>query len=70
MRKASAGWYADTAGSPSERWFDGSSWTDRTRPRRSADGPRSGGSWVLVVAGASVALLVGVPLLLALLLSP
>ncbi|WP_307868832.1 DUF2510 domain-containing protein [Cellulosimicrobium cellulans] len=65
MRKAPAGWYADAPGSGSERWYDGSAWTDRTRARRA---PEGAGPWgrVLVV-GAVVVLVVAAPLLLAVL---
>jgi len=30
------GWYADPDGKPSERYWDGSEWTDRSRPRTTA----------------------------------
>jgi TM2 domain-containing membrane protein YozV len=32
----SEGWYADPDGKPSERYWDGNEWTDKTRPRTAA----------------------------------
>ena len=31
MARAPAGWYADARCTGAERWFDGTSWTDRRR---------------------------------------
>jgi len=40
----SAGWYADPSGQPAERYWDGSIWTDQTRPRAApAFSPPMGG---------------------------
>ena len=64
MRKPSAGWYADTTSSASERWFDGVSWTGLTRPRERTGGSAASPWWTVVAIGTVVALLVGAPLLL------
>jgi len=65
VRKAAAGWYADAPGSGSERWYDGSAWTERTRARASG-APHDAGPWRQVLAvGSVVVLVVAAPLLLA-----
>jgi len=63
VHKAPAGWYTDTAGSGSERWFDGVGWTELTRPREPADPARTT-RWAVLVA---VVVVVATPLLLPLL---
>lgn len=37
------GWYADPDGKPSERFFDGQEWTDRSRPMTTASAPMMAG---------------------------
>lgn len=66
MRRTPAGWYADTSGSPSERWFDGVSWTVLTRPREGSRHDTARPWWTVVAAGAVVVLVVAAPLLLSL----
>ena len=41
-----AGWYADSSAPGQERWWDGRSWTDHSRPQRSAHDhrPSAGGA--------------------------
>lgn len=34
-----AGWYPDPSAPGSQRWFDGSSWTDQVRPAEAAPAP-------------------------------
>lgn len=38
------GWYPDPDGKPSERYFDGQSWTDRSRPMTAATAPLLAGA--------------------------
>jgi hypothetical protein len=59
MTTAQPGWYADAQRDDTERWFDGTTWTDARRPTATQDVPasRRATGW-LPVAVAFLALLV------------
>lgn len=44
-----AGWYADPDGKPAERYWDGTAWTEQSRPRTIVTAPNGGASGRLLV---------------------
>ncbi len=48
-----AGWYADTANPGSERYYDGTAWTQETRPTTATPPakPKKKRKWPWIVAG-------------------